>query len=128
MLGYLDDYKKFYIKASKMLRKNGSISIFASFNETDYDTNIRYKKNHSKKFLNPGLSTFSLKSHNQYLKKKLKMQLNVERFKMSSVLKKNKKNTFQSYSLGKNNELLVNDLNLMFRFYHISAKKNLNFS
>ena len=32
------------------------------------------------------------------------MQLNVERFKMSSVLKKNKKNTFQSYSLGKNND------------------------
>ena len=69
IMGYCDDYKKIYKKYIRYIKKGSSISIFGIFNRSPYDTIFRCKDNIQAKKMNPGFNSFSLQSHNNYLKK-----------------------------------------------------------
>lgn len=53
------------------------------------------------------------------------MSLIVNRFNFKKILSRNKNNPYVSYTINfKNKKIIVNDLNILHRFYHIAAKKN----
>lgn len=123
ILGYYDDYKKIYKKYIKYIKKGSSISIFGIFNRSPYDTVFRYKDNKQGKKINPGFNSFSLQSHNDYLKK-LNMTVSFDQFNIKRNILRNKKNPFNAYTLSlKNEKVIVNDLNVKFDYYHIIATK-----
>jgi len=53
------------------------------------------------------------------------MSLIVHRFNLNNILARNKNNPYVSYTINfKNKKIIVSDLNIWHRFYHIAAKKN----
>jgi len=123
IMGYCDDYKKIYKKYIKYIKKGSSISIFGIFNRSPYDTIFRCKDNKQAKKMNPGFNSFSLQSHNNYLKK-LNMIVSFDQFKIKRSILRNKKKPFNAYTLSlKNGKVTVNDLNVKFDYYHILATK-----
>ena len=123
ILGYFDDYKKIYKRYLKYTKKGSSISIFGFFNRTPYDTIFRYKDNRLDKKINPGFNSYSLQSHNNYLKK-FNMKVSFKQFNIKKNILRNKKNPLNAYTLSlKNKKIIVNDLNIKFDLYHIIATK-----
>tara|TARA_A100000164_G_scaffold362640_1_gene378810 strand:- start:1845 stop:2549 length:705 start_codon:yes stop_codon:yes gene_type:complete len=123
ILGYFDDYKKIYKRYFKFIKKGSSISIFGFFNRSPFDTIFRYKDNRLGKKINPGFNSYSLQSHNNYLRK-FNMKVNFKQFNIKRKISRNKKNPLNSYTLDlKNKKIIVNDLNIKFDLYHIIATK-----
>ena len=128
VIGYFEDYEKIYNRYYNYLNKNGFFLIFGNFNNSKNTDTVLYvlEKNFNNRLLKnkTGKNTFSLKKHNNFLKKK-NMSLIVNRFNFKKILSRNKNNPYVSYTINfKNKKIIVNDLNVWHRFYHMSAKKN----
>jgi 2-polyprenyl-3-methyl-5-hydroxy-6-metoxy-1,4-benzoquinol methylase len=126
VIGYFENYEKIYNKYFYYLNKNGFFLIFNNFNNSQNTDTILYAKekttdNHLKK--KTGQNTFSLNRHNNFLRKK-KMILKINSFNLTKKIARIKKNPYASYTINsKNKKIIVSDLNVWHRLYHIEAKK-----
>jgi cyclopropane fatty-acyl-phospholipid synthase-like methyltransferase len=121
VISFFDNYKQFIDRMDHHLSKNGTISLFSGFSESDYNVYVKYKIKDEKK--QPGLNMHSLNEIESYFKKK-GYKTSKQKFLPSINLKK-KKNPLSSFILYEKdgNKVLVNGLNIVRKFYFVKAKK-----
>lgn len=121
VISFFDNYKQFIDKMDRHLNKNGIISLFSGFSESDYNVYVKYKIKKEKK--QPGLNMHSLKEIESYFKKK-GYKTSKQKFLPSIDLKKTR-NPLSSFTLYEKNrtKVIANGLNIIRKFYFIKAKK-----
>jgi ubiquinone/menaquinone biosynthesis C-methylase UbiE len=121
VISFFDNYKYLISKILRYLNKNGVISIFSGFSENDYNIFVKYKKKNEKN--QSGLNMHSINDLEDYFKEK-GFSISKKKFVPSVNLKKTK-NPLGSYILydDKKNKFLVNNLNIVRKFYFLKAKK-----
>ncbi len=121
VISFFDNYKKFIDKMDHILNKNGTISLFSGFSESNYNVYVKYKIENGK--TQAGLNMHSLKEIETYFKKK-GYKISKQKFipSVNLIKSKNPLSSFILYERNKN-KVIANGLNIIRKFYFVKAKK-----
>lgn len=121
IISFFDNYKILLNKIDRMIKKNGTISLFSGFSESNYNVFVKYNIRNGKK--EPGLNMHSLNEIELYLKQK-GYEISKKKFFPSINLKKNRNPLSSFFLYNKNKDkVIANGLNIIRKFYFIKAKK-----
>ena len=105
----------------RCLNKNGTISLFSGFSESNYNVYVKYKIGDGKS--QAGLNMHSLNEIESYFKKK-GYKISKQKFipSVNLIKSKNPLSSFVLYEQNRN-KVIANGLNIIRKFYFIKAEK-----
>ncbi|WP_075501445.1 class I SAM-dependent methyltransferase [Candidatus Pelagibacter communis] len=121
VISFFDNYKQFIDKMDRCLNKNGTISLFSGFSESNYNVYVKYKIGDGKS--QAGLNMHSLNEIESYFKKK-GYKISKQKFipSVNLIKSKNPLSSFVLYEQNRN-KVIANGLNIIRKFYFIKAEK-----
>lgn len=123
VLAFYDNFSKPINKMISLLKKDGHLFIFGTFNSENIDTLVKFRNNYNSSNWEKGLNSFSVNTISKFLKKK-EIKFKFIKFNLPFSLKK-KKNPILSYTfnINKKKKLILNGANIRLELYYLIIKK-----